>query len=104
MHKLSPADELAEIRAEIAKLKAREATLRHLILSQEPAAGRWHRVEITEHRARVFDARLLPPQIRDNPAYWRERITQVVKCLPIQARAIGDRPGWPIRRDAAPMH
>jgi hypothetical protein len=104
MHKLSPADELAEVRAEIAKLKAREATLRHLILSQQPAAGRWHRVEITEHRARVFDARLLPPQIRDNPAYWRERVTQVVKCLPIQARAIGDRPGWPIRHDAAPMH
>jgi hypothetical protein len=104
MHKLSPADELAEIRAEIAKLKAREATLRNLILSQEPAVGRWHRVEVTEHRARVFDARLLPTHIHDNPAYWRERITQVVKCLPIRARAIGDRPGWPIRRDAAPMH
>lgn len=104
MHKLSPADELAEIRAEIAKLKAREATLRTAILSQEPAPGRWHRVEITEHHARVFDARLLPSQIRDNPAYWRERVTQVVKCLPIQARAIGDRPGWPIRRDVAHMH
>ncbi len=104
MHNLSPADELAEVRAEIAKLKAREAVLRTAILSQEPAAGRWRRVEITEQRARVFDARLLPPQIHNNPAYWRERITQVVKCLPIQARAIGDRPGWPIRRDTNPMH
>ncbi len=104
MHKLSPADELAEIRAEMARLKQREAALRASILSQEPAVGRWHRVEITEHRARVFDVHLLPPHIRDNPAYWRERITQVVKCLPIQARAVGDRPGWPIRRDAPAMH
>ncbi len=104
MHKLSPADELAEIRAEMARLKAREAALRALLLSQEPAVGRWHRIEITEQRARVFDARLLPPHIRDNPAFWRERVTQVVKCLPIQTRTVGDRPGWPIRRDAPAMH
>jgi hypothetical protein len=102
MHKLSPADELAELRAEIARLKLREATLRNAILSGDPAPGRWHRVEVSEHRARIFDARLLPPQIRDNPAYWRERVTQVVKCLPVQPRAIGDRPGWPISRDPAP--
>jgi hypothetical protein len=104
MHKLSPVDELAEIRAEIARLKARELTLRQVILSQDPAPGRWHRVEVTEQRARIFDARLLPPQIRDNPAYWRERVTQVVKCLPVQARAIGERPGWPIRREERAMH
>jgi hypothetical protein len=88
----------------MARLKQREAALRALVLQQEPAVGRWHRIEVTEQRARVFDSRLLPPQIRDNPAFWRERITKVVKCLPIPARAIGDRPGWPIRRDWPAMH
>lgn len=34
MHKLSPADELAEIRAEIAKLKAREARL--MLMADRP--------------------------------------------------------------------
>lgn len=104
MHRLAAADELADIRAEIARLKLREATLRAAILSQPPETGRWHRVEVTEHTSRVFDAALLPAQIRDNPSYWRERITQVVKCLPVQWRAAGERPGWPIRRDTAAMH
>jgi hypothetical protein len=96
MHKMSPVDELAEIRADIARLKLREAALRQVVLSGDAATGRWYRAEVMESRARVFDARLLPPQIRDNPAYWRERLTKMVKCLPVQARA--ERPGWPIRR------
>lgn len=98
MHKLSAADELAETRAEIARLKLREAALRQAILAGEPVLGRWHRVEVTEHQLRIFDAALLPPKVRDNPAYWRERLTQVVKCLPVQAKAVGERPGWPIQR------
>jgi hypothetical protein len=103
MYKISPADELAELRAEIARLKLKEAALRTAILAAPPQPGRWHRVEVVEQKSLVFDAKLLPPQIRDNPAYWRERITQVVKCLPVQMRAATERPGWPIQRDAA-MH
>lgn len=102
MYTLSPADELAEIRAEMAKLKAREAALRTLIIAMPPQPGRWHRVEIKEMRARVFDASLLPAQIRENPAYWRERVSQVVRCLPVVMQP-APRAGWPMQRNAA-MH
>jgi hypothetical protein len=103
MYTLSPADELADIRAEMAKLKAREAVLRQAILALPPQPGRWHRVEITEMRARVFDASLLPSQIRENPAYWRERVSQVVRCLPVILNPV-PRAGWPIQRDHTAMH
>lgn len=106
MHHLSPIDELAEIRAEIARLKEREAALRDMILTAPPASltGRWHRVEVTEHRVRMFDPELLPPAIRDNPAFWRERVQTRVSTLALQTRL--PRPGWPIRRsdDRAAMH
>jgi hypothetical protein len=103
MYTLSPADELADLRAEIAKLKAREAALRTLIIAMPPQPGRWHRIEIKEMRARVFDATLLPPQIRENPAYWRERVSQVVKCLPVILNPV-HRAGWPIQRESNAMH
>lgn len=96
MPKLSPVDELAETRAEIARLKLREAALRQVLLASDGALGRWYRAEVQEASARIFDPELLPPQVRDNPAYWRERLTKVVKCLPVLAKA--DRPGWPIQR------
>jgi hypothetical protein len=106
MHHLSPVDELAEIRAEIARLKDRESALRDMILTAPPASltGRWHRVEVTEQRVRMFDPSLLPPAIRENPAFWRERVQTRVSTLALQARQ--PRPGWPIRRgDArAEMH
>lgn len=98
MHKKSPVDELAETRAEIARLKLREAVLRRAVLTGAAVTGRWYRAEVNEARARVFDPQLLPPQVRDNPAYWRERLTKVVKCLPVQVRA--ERAGWPIQRGA----
>jgi hypothetical protein len=106
MHHLSPADELAEIRAEIARLKQREAALREKILSA-PAinlTGRWHRVEVTDHLIRTFDPSLLPGSIRDNPVFWRERMQTRVSTIAIQSRV--PRPGWPIRRgdDRAAVH
>lgn len=110
MHPLSLADELAELRAEIARLKTREAELRDQILAapSDTLGGRWHRVEVTEHRVRMFDPALLPAAIRGNPAYWKERVQLTVRTFPIQNR--GPRPGWPIRRsgpageDGTPMH
>lgn len=100
MHSLSPADELAELRAEIARLKTREADLRTALLAAPPEAlgGRWHRVEVTEHRIRQFDPSLLPAAIRDNPAFWRERVQMTVRTVPVQIRT--PRPGWPIRRSS----
>ncbi len=98
MHPLAPADELAELRAEIARLKTREAQLREVLLAAAPETlgGRWHRAEVTEHRVRQFDPSLLPANIRENPAFWRERVQTTVRTMPIQSRA--PRPGWPIRR------
>lgn len=110
MHPIAVADELAEIRAEIARLEQREAQLRDLILATPPAlrSGRWYKIEVIEHRIRHFDPSLLPAAIRDNPAFWRERLQMAVRTLPVQARA--SRPGWPIRRAGredrtrTPMH
>ena len=110
MHPIAAADELAEIRAEIARLQSREAELRATLLAAPPdmLSGRWYRVEVTEQRVRQFDAALLPREIRENPAFWRETLRTVVRTQPGQAR--GPRPGWPIRRSGQgaasgrPMH
>ena len=96
MHSLSPADELADLRADIARLKLLEAALRAKILASPDtqSIGRWHRIEVLVTKARVFDAKLLPAAIRDNPQFHRDRVTQVVRCVPVEAK----RPGWPIQR------
>lgn len=105
MPNLSPADELAEIRAEIARLKAREAALRSLFLS-DPAAshsGRWSRVEVVQSQERRFNPALLPDSIRQDPRYCDLRLVQTVRCLPATL-TVAVRPGWPIRRDNAALH
>lgn len=105
MHILSPADELAEIRAEIARLKTREAALRALFLRNpnDHALGRWSRVEVIETRQTRFKAALLPDAILRDPRYLEERLVQTVRCLPA-ALSVTVRPGWPIRRDEVPLH
>lgn len=108
MHRLTPADELAEIRAEIARLRLREAQLKER-LAQAPLAartGRWNRVEVEEMTTRHFDPALLPPSIRDNPVHWTERVHLAVRAVPIPAKSAPPRPGWPIRRmlPAPAMH
>ena len=86
MHDLALADELAEIRADISRLKQREAALRAAILSfQGPVpAGRWHRVEILHNRSRRFDRKLLPDEIVNDPAFYREHLSIIVRTLPVQ--------------------
>lgn len=98
MMKFGLADDLADIRAEIARLREREAALQAAILSFEGPVpeGRWHRVERIERREMVFDKDRLPERVRDNPRFWSEKVTQSVRCLPIRPQL--DRPGWPIRR------
>lgn len=98
MHSLSPADELFELRADIARLKLLEAALRAKILASPDtqAIGRWHRIEVDETKARVFDVKLLPDAIRDDPRFYRDRVSHVVRCVAVEAK----RPGWPIQRDS----
>lgn len=105
MHKLALADELAEIRAEIARLKLREAALRAHFLRHpdQRAMGRWTRVEVTEHEETRLLPALLPEAIRLDPAYHERRRLCIVRCVPVPF-SVTVRPGWPITRDGAQMH
>jgi hypothetical protein len=105
MHDLSPADELAEIRAELARLRLRQAALRAQILRNpaDHALGRWNRVEVVEHRLSRFTPALLPDSIRQDPRYQAEHLVQSLHCRPV-TQSVTLRPGWPIRRDWAQMH
>ncbi|WP_339113137.1 hypothetical protein [Thioclava sp. GXIMD2076] len=78
---MSPADELAQIRIQIQRLRQREAELREAWLAQAdmPRIGQWHKVELFTCRERIFDPRLLPDEIRKNPSYTREKITRSIR-------------------------
>jgi hypothetical protein len=97
----SPADELADIRAEMLRLRAREAALRQQILKDPDGTsiGRWHRVEVDEHRDLVLDISRLPEHILQDRHFWCEKLVQTLRCLPA-ATPVSRRPGWPIRREA----
>lgn len=105
MAKHLPADELAEVRSEIARLRLREAALRLQILKdpQRASMGRWHRVEVAIAQDARLDPSLLPVEIRENPEFYRATTTQVLRCHAVAPQA-QPRPGWPIRRDAQAMH
>ena len=98
-----PADELADIRAEMRRLRSREAVLRQQILKDPEgnSIGRWHRVEVDEHRDLVLDISRLPEHILQDRHFWREKLVQTLRCLPAAQQA-PVRPGWPIRRDPSP--
>jgi hypothetical protein len=83
---LSPADELAMIRAQISGLRTREQDLRNALIDAPDAAryGRWAHAEVVTRTVRVFDHRLLPQSLRDDPCYWRERSVIEVRCLPTE--------------------
>lgn len=83
------ADELAAIRDRITQLKAREQELRRLLIDapQEARQGEQARVEVVTRTIRLFDHRLLPEAIRDEPLYWREREVTDLRCVPLDGRA-----------------
>jgi len=85
MHLKPLADELADIRSEIARLKRREAELRAAFLTQPglPRSGRRNQVELVVQRTRIFDPRLLPAEIRANPAYQRDKVTRTLRTAPV---------------------
>lgn len=86
---MAPADELAAIRARISRLKSREQNLRQQLLDAPDDArqGAQARVEVVTRTVRLFDHRLLPEAIRDEPLYWREREVTDLRCVPIDGRA-----------------
>lgn len=98
----SLADELAETRAEILRLRRREAALREALIAAtaDQRLGRWHAAEVSLGTRLVFNHWLLPDDLRQDPRYWRERSGHLVTLRPVQALP-KPRPGWPIRRDPA---
>lgn len=83
------ADALADVRAEITRLKAREKALRAEILQQRPKPSAAAKVktslegddfvaEVTYRTTRRFDKDLLPEEIRNIPKYWKEVTTATV--------------------------
>ncbi len=102
MSRQAPADELADTLAELARLRLRAAQLRARIVDNPDlgATGRFARAEVALRQERVFDPSLLPPEIREDPRFQRDRQHWTVRCHPAAPAAHGPRPGWPIRRDA----
>lgn len=82
---LDPVDELAEIQSQMERLKARAEELRMGFITQAelPRVGQRHRVEVKVQKALIFDAALLPPEIRNDNRFLRTRVTKVVKTAPI---------------------
>ncbi|PTV95417.1 hypothetical protein C8J27_10452 [Rhodobacter aestuarii] len=83
----SPAEELTQIRAEIARLRLREAELSEIVLRDTalPKIATMHKATLTTRRERVFDPRLLPSEIRLDPAYSREKVRRVLREGPATA-------------------
>lgn len=102
MHLASPADELSEIRAEIARLQAREAALCAAFCRdpEQGALGRHSKVAVVQERMLEFDPALMPENLRYNANFHREVIRTRVISQPLPM-ALAPRPGWPIRREAA---
>lgn len=88
MQPMCPADELAMIRAQLTGLRTREQELRQVLMNapEEGRDGRYSRADVVTRTLRVFDHRLLPQNLREDPIFWREREVVEVRCLPIQAR------------------
>lgn len=102
MRRQSPADELAEIRAEVARLIARAAQIEAALLRHPEGRNRgtWHMAEVTETRQSVFDPSLLPIAVQEDARYQREELCRTVVVIPILRQIVPLRSGWPIRRNS----
>ena len=95
------AEELVDVRAAQARLKAREAELREALLSlAAPAHGRVQIptragvVQIETRAERRFDARRLPDGVRNDPRYRVAKDATYVRVLPA-----GGGKSSPVQRD-----
>jgi hypothetical protein len=103
MFLVSPADELAEIRAEIARLRLRERQLRQHFLQNPDQGdkGRWSCVQVSVTHQRRFSTALLPDHILSDPRYLETTVVQSVICVPsrfsVTVALQGDLAGAPDR-------
>lgn len=85
MRNIHPADELAMIRADLRRLKEREAFLRKGFLTKKlPMRGDEAVATVKILKQRRFRRDLLPQHVLDNADYWE---TQVVRHVHIDAAA-----------------
>lgn len=80
----SPVDELAYVRARIAELKAREATLRMAFLENNETGrfpGYSNDVLVQRKGQKIFDSSRLPEHIRDDPQYYRMHYATYVRVV-----------------------
>ena len=84
MQRTTAADELAMIRARIARLKAREAELSDALIEggEDACRGRWTQARVVRRRVSVFDHRRLPIDVQADLAYWHDETrTEIVLNL-----------------------
>ena len=88
---LYPADEIAQIRAEIRRLEAREQELRAGFLAGKlPLVGYESRVEVRKAKRRVFLRDKLSAQVLSDPKLWEERLALTVIVV-TRASTLADR-------------
>lgn len=100
---MSPADEMGLIRLQLKDLKAREQKLRRDFLKLRSAQyGDEWKVEVVPQRRRTFVRDALPDDIVNDPRYWRETISYIVKTyrvakpnVDIRTRQHTDQPSQP---------
>lgn len=92
---LHPAEELADIRRQIIRLKKRESDLREAFLNcADPDAldGPSHRVVIKTTRRKVFDKSRLPPVIQSDPRFFttveQTRVCVLPSERPLQRQGV----------------
>ena len=77
---MHPADELAMVREDIARLKSREAFLRRGFLGDTlPRDGDTAIVEVSVFCSRRFLHEKLPPNILENEIYWGSQRVEHVR-------------------------
>ncbi|WP_299153352.1 hypothetical protein [uncultured Tateyamaria sp.] len=86
------ARELVALRAELAALKDRETHVRLALLHQVSAHVGQHDIPVGDAVVRIerkavrrFEAKRLPPDIRDNPRYVSRQTTTYVRVLDMPA-------------------
>lgn len=84
---MSPADELGHIREELKRLKARETELRTEILETGDASGTDYTIQIREQERRTLDKDKLPPEILEDPYYYKTSVSQIVRTVPVDTPA-----------------
>ncbi|WP_050530679.1 hypothetical protein [Pseudaestuariivita atlantica] len=81
---MHPADELGQVRAEIARLTAREAQLKAtLAMQRRDLSGARYKAEFKPVLRRVFLRDKLPSYIREAPDLWEARTSLQLRLHPM---------------------